>query len=170
PMRPAARPRNGRELLGWLIAAIILVGGLSYWLGTRTAGDNVIPYAPQGGRPSATLPLPEATRVVPNADVQRVATPELRPVSEPEIHRVTERTSAPRPAWRPLPRSVPREVTERVQRTIATEETDRVSAAQRGAAAPVVLPPPVNTQNVRLWPARESAGAAGRLVQIGAFG
>jgi hypothetical protein len=67
---------------------------------------------------------------------------------------------------------VPKQVADRVKRTIVTEEIDHIAQAQGrppGRPAPTV-PRAANTQNVRLWPARESAGASGRVVQIGAFG
>jgi hypothetical protein len=67
-------------------------------------------------------------------------------------------------------------VADRVQRVMATDEMDKIADAQQTAAAARVQqskPPALvvpNTQNVKLWPARESAGATGRVVQIGAFG
>jgi len=170
PARPAKPPRqsSGGGVLGWVFAAILLVAGGSFWLGTRTGTDVTGVPSRSSAPPSATLPLPEATRIAPGEAVQRVAPPELRPVPEPEVHRVTERA----PSWRPLPRTVPKQVADRVKRTIVTEEIDHIAQAQGrppGRPAPVV-PRAANTQNVRLWPARESAGASGRVVQIGAFG
>jgi hypothetical protein len=55
---------------------------------------------------------------------------------------------------------------------MATDEMNKVAGAQQGAAAKTepAVPPVANTQNVKLWPARYSAGATGRVVQIGAFG
>lgn len=170
PARPVKPPRQsgGGGMLGWAFAAILLVAGASYWLGTRT-GTDVTGSAPRSSAPpSATLPLPEAERVVPEETVPRVAPPEVRPVSEPEVRRVTERA----PSWRPLPRTVPKQVADRVKRTIVTDEIDHISQAQGrppGSPAPAV-PRAANTQYVRIWPARESAGASGRVVQIGAFG
>ena len=170
PVRPAKPPTQsgGGGLLGWVFAAILLVGGVSYWLGTRTGTDVTGTPARSSAPPSAALPLPEATRVAPGEDIQRVAPPELRPVPEPVVRGVTERA----PAWRPLPRTVPKRVADRVKRTIVNDEIDHISQAQGrppGRPAPAV-PRAANTQNVRLWPARESAGATGRVVQIGAFG
>jgi hypothetical protein len=170
PVRPQAAPKrtnlpNG--LLGWVVAAILLVAGSSYWLGTRTA--DVSEDSSGAARRSATVALPEASQAAPDQNVQPVAVPEAQPVPEPEVRRVTERSAAPaRPAWRPLPHSVPKSVADRVQRTVATEERDRVAIEQKAPAAAV--PRPVNTQNVRLWSPWTSAGAAGRVVQIGAFG
>jgi len=165
--RPAAKPKSGSELIGWAIAAILFVAAASYWLGTRTGGENSVPQGVPGASRNATVPLPEVGRVTPSEEIQRVSPPDVRPVPEPEVHRVTERAVPGKPSWRPLPRTVPKSVAERVQRTVATEERDRVAAARRGAPAPAAIP---NTQNVKLWPARVSSGASGRVVQIGAFG
>lgn len=172
PSRPAARSTparnsNSNAMLGWALAAILLVAGLSYWLGTRTAGEQA---GPASASPTAALPVPAPARAAPET-VQPVTPPEAHPIAEPEVQRVTERAAPSRPAWRPLPREVPREVADRVQRTIATEEADRIAVAQTGVAAkPPAVPAPVNTQAIRLWPAREAGGAYGRVVQIGAFG
>jgi len=164
---PPKRVSANSALLGWAFAAILLVAVFSYWLGTRT-GEQ----APTSVPPSATVPLPSPSQPQPNEQVQPVVSPEVQPVREPEIRRVPERSATvTRPSWKPLPREVPREVAERVQRTIATEEADKVSSAQTGVP-PKAKPAPVvpNTQAVKLWPARESGGAYGRVVQIGAFG
>ncbi len=168
PVRPAKPPREsgGGGLLGWAFAAILLVAGVSYWLGSRTGTEGIRTPSRSSAPPSATLPLPEATRVEPGEIVQPVAPPEARPVPQPEVRRVAEKAQT----WRPLPHTVPKEVAERVKRTVATEEKDRVSAAQERDSVAVAVSPVLNTKNVRLWPARESAGAVGRVVQIGAFG
>ena len=170
PARPPAAPKRTSlptGFLGWAVAAILLVAGFSYWLGTRSTEtpQKRSTVAP----PSASVTLPKRSTVPSPEDVQPVVVPEVQPVPEPEVRRVTERSAAPsRPAWRPLPHSVSKSLAARVQRTVATEERDRV-AAQQKAPAPVI-PRPVNTQNVRLWSPWTSAGAAGRVVQIGAFG
>lgn len=176
PDEPARAPRQasgGGGMLGWALAAILLVAGGSYWLGTQTGGEQR--DAGVNAPPNTTVTLPQATRAGRIQEIQPVAPTELRPVGEPEVRPVTGRTPTPnRPSWRPLPRTVPKEVADRVQRTVATEELDRVSGAQNGTSAKAgqapAAPPANNTQNVKLWPARESAGSAGRVVQIGAFG
>lgn len=170
PARPAKPPKQpaGGGILRWAVAAILLVAGVSYWLGTRT-GTDVMTIPPRSSTPpSATLPLPEATRVAPREEVQRLAPPEVRPIPEPEVRPVTERA----PSWRPLPRTVPKEVADRVKRTIVTDEIDHISQTQgTSSGRPAqAISRPANTQYVRLWPARYSEGATGRVVQIGAFG
>jgi hypothetical protein len=178
PDEPPARQtklkagRSGNNIVAWAFAALLIVAGVSFWLGTRTTDQS-----PLAAPPSATVTLPAQVSSQPlnaGADqVQPVTPPALQPVQEPEIHRVTERpAAASRPTWRPLPREVPQDVADRVQRTMATDEADRVAGIQTGTppkAAPAVPVVP-NTQSVRLWSARESGGAFGRVVQIGAFG
>ena len=173
PARPVAarQTSNKNSVLGWSIAGVLVVAGASYWLGTRTATDG----APQtSAPPGTTLTLPDARPAQPEV-VPPVASPEVSRVAEPEVHRVVERPS--KPGWKPLPRTVPKEVSERVERTMATDEMDKISTAQQAAVAILRSEPPrqivpavPNTQNVKIWPARTSAGATGRVVQIGAFG
>jgi hypothetical protein len=170
PARPARTPKQpaGGGILRWAVATILLVAGVSYWLGTRTGTDVTFGPPRSSAPPSAALPLPEATRVAPREEVQRLTPPEVRPIPEPEVRGVTERS----PSWRPLPRTVPKPVADRVKRTIVTDEIDHISQTQEippGRPAQAISRP-ANTQYVRLWPARESAGASGRVVQIGAFG
>jgi hypothetical protein len=170
PVRPgAARKASSHGVLAWVVAGVLLVAAGSYWLGTRNAGGDQATQ-PQA-RPGTTLTLPDPRPVQPEV-VAPVTSPEVPRVAEPEVRRVVERSG--KPAWKPLPRTVPSEVAERVERTMATEEMDKVAGAQ-GVTAKAqppkpLLPPVANTQNVKLWPARESAGATGRVVQIGAFG
>lgn len=170
PARAAgARQPSRNGMLGWLVAAVLLVAGVSYWLGTRASSDDET--QPQN-RPSATLALPDARPAEPEV-VAPVTSPEIPRVVEPEVRRVVERPS--KPQWKPLPHTVPKEVADRVERTMATAERDKVADAQGAATAKAeppkpIVPPVANTQNVKLWPARESAGATGRVVQIGAFG
>ena len=171
PARPGeARKASSHGVLGWAVAAILLVAGGSYWLGTRNATDS--PGNPPQVQPSTTLTLPDAQRVEPEV-VAPVTSPDIPRVAEPDIRRVAERPG--KPTWKPLPRTVPKDVAERVERTMATDEMDRIAGSQ-GALAPnaqppkPIVPPVANTQNVKLWPARYSAGATGRVVQIGAFG
>jgi hypothetical protein len=172
PVRSARPPRRrSGSLIGWAFAAILSVAALSYWLGMQSRPEATSPPVGTSGQPSATLVLPEAKRVEPGQVVEPVQAPDVRPVPAPEIRPIVEApVSANRPAARRLPRAVPPAVAARVKRTVVTEEIDRVAKAQAQAAPkrPVVAAP--NTQAVKLWPARQSAGASGRVVQIGAFG
>jgi hypothetical protein len=158
-------------MLGLVAAALLVVAGGSYWLGTRTSDES---ESASDVSPGATLSLPEARPPKPEA-APPTASPEVARAAEQEVR--PERTpTVARPAWKPLPRTVPQAVADRVQRVMATDEMDKIADAQQTAAAARVQqskPPALvvpNTQNVKLWPARESAGATGRVVQIGAFG
>lgn len=157
---PKRERAGGRELLGYALVVLLLVGGASFWIGSRSQAP-----APHS-TPSATIQLPDARQLVPDEEIQAVPQPEIRPVPEPQVQ-VPVRSS---PTAQRLPRSVPSDVAERVKRTIVTDEIDRVAQAQDSAAVKPLTPPAPNTQNIRLWPARYSAGASGRVVQIGAFG
>lgn len=161
--KPAPKRERGgaRELLGLALIAMLLVGGASFWLGSRSH----VPAPEAHSTPSATIQLPKASDLVPD-DIQPVTEPEIRRVSEPQVQTPLE--SGPTPQR--LPRTVPSGVAERVKRTIVTDEIDRVAQAQDSAAVKPLVPAVPNTQAIRLWPARYSAGAAGRVVQIGAFG
>jgi hypothetical protein len=178
PPRAKARDAGSSNLVYmWAVLAMLLVAAASYWLGMRTAGDGDVPNV---SKPSATVDLPRAedsaplVQAPPAPEVQPAPAPEVRPVPQPSL-----RISSP-PARR-LPRTVPPAVAERVKRTMATDEIDRVAAQQEKRPAPaetkpVAAPPapaaakPAQPQKLTVWPARESAGASGRVVQIGAFG
>ena len=162
PISAPKRERGGaRELLGLAVMALLLVGGASFWLGSRGQ-----PPAPEAhSSPGATVPLPTARDLVPD-EIPPVTEPEIRRVSEPQIQAPADSS----PTAQRLPRTVPSGVAERVKRTIVTDEIDRVAQAQDSAAVKPLAPPVPNTQYIRLWPAQQSAGAAGRVVQIGAFG
>jgi len=159
---PKRERGGGRYLLGLALIALLLVGGASFWLGSRSQA----PLRPTRSTPSATIQLPKARDLVPDEEIQPAPQPEIRPVPEAEVQAPVRSN----PTAKRLPRSVPGEVAERVKRTIVTDEIDRVAQAQDSAAVKPLTPPVSNTQNVRLWPARYSTGATGRVVQIGAFG
>jgi hypothetical protein len=170
PVRSARPPRRRSSgLVGWAFAAILIIAGLSYWLGTQSRPETGAPGGASSDQPSATLVLPEAKRVEPGEVVAPVQSPDVRPVPAPDFRSGADvPVRANRPASQRLPRHVPASVAARVKRTVVTEEIDRVAKAQAVPKRPAAAAP--NTQNVKLWPARESAGASGRVVQIGAFG
>jgi hypothetical protein len=159
---PKRERAGGRELLGYALIVLLLVGGVSFWIGSRSQAPAPASQATR----SATIQLPDARQLVPDQEIQPIPQPEIRSVPEPQVQ-APVRSS---PTAQRLPRTVPSEVAERVKRTIVTDEIDRVAQAQDSAAVKPLAPPIPNTQNIRLWPARYSAGASGRVVQIGAFG
>jgi hypothetical protein len=175
PSKPAAarKAQSGtRSFFGWAAAVLLAVAGTSYWLGVETA-DKVEPALRTAPRPpTITAPLPEPRPAPPQASEPQVrvaAPPEVRPAPMPVV------SVAP-----PQPRAAARKRAQpRIRReSPPTQELKRVVSDQRDAPAVappptvVVIPPRAPTQTRRLtaWPARQSAGASGRLVQIGAFG
>src|SRR3989442_8488363 len=84
PKAKATPPkRGGRELVGWVAAAFLLVGGASFWLGSRSEAPETQPSAQsKTAQPSATVPLPPAR------SVQEVAIgpqPQVSPAPAPEV-------------------------------------------------------------------------------------
>jgi len=106
PARPSRQADKGTALLGWMVAVLLFVGGGSYWLGTRSAGDNGVATAPR-----TTLALPEAepapTEVVRPAPVA----PPAR-VPEAQVRRPAMPKVSAEPGFR-LPRTIPEDLPER---------------------------------------------------------
>ena len=147
PARPAKRRQSG--LTPWVAATILFVAGIGSWLGYR----SVAPSSEMPVRPSpraATVRLPAA----------RPATPEVRFPAQSEVKTATVaevRPSSPREI-RIAPAPAPR---------ARQSSPASVAKAVEPALAPVVAPP---IAPVGPWEPRVTTGAAGRLVQIGAFG
>jgi hypothetical protein len=156
---PASAKRRAVDFAGWAVAAMLLVAGLSYWLGTRTALIEEPERTAVGRLGSVAVPLP-----APRAPNQ-VTSPEAAPVPTPTIE-IPRRTRERPPARkRPAP-------AERQQTSETTSEGKTAEAAKPVVAptVPVKARPIARPQPLTLWPARTSQGASGRLVQIGAFG
>lgn len=156
---PKRESRGSRRLLGWAFAAILFVAGISYWLGTRTVSEAPVSTHKIAAQPSATLALPEARRVEPTEEVHPVTVPEARPVTAPEAR--------PAPPVQRMSHRSYRRAQVRARRVIVTQHIDRVHREQARKSAGAAAH---NTQNVKIWSPWESAGASGRVVQIGAFG
>ena len=164
--RPQARAKtNARELLGWALAALLIVAASSYWLGMRSQ------------RQPGAFSLPSA-ETVKLPDVRESAQPQVPIVEEPEAAPVTapRQTIERRPhrgRFAPAPRRrtlSPMELTGTdLSKTVEQQEKTTRAAAEPAKPAPAVKPLADRSQ-LRLWPATESAGASGRLVRIGAFG
>lgn len=152
-----AKPAANRRLIGAAAGTLLLVAGVSFWLGSRPE----VP-APQSVQPRSvtTVPLPEPrppsqeVAIAPQPEVRPVATPEVRPAPAPEV-----RIAAP-PARK-------------------AQEADKSAAAEQDAvessAEAKVLPAPAKPAEarpvpLRPWQPRVVAGASGRLVEVGAFG
>jgi len=145
---PPAKSRSLGFLL-LVIAGALAIAAASYWIG-RTSGT--VPLAkPKASRPSTTIALPEARPAEPQVPLERV--PEVRPDVAPTVAPEPQReVSIPRPPVRQLSKAVP---PKKPPKAIAAKPAPAV----RAQPAPLTL-----------WPSARSAGAAGRLIQVGAFG
>ena len=172
---PRATPRKAKsrphELLGWAGAAVLLVAGASIWLGTHSEGPQASSSAREGAaQPSATVPLPRPQ--VSTAPVPQVATapaPEVRAAPVPEVHPALHRTiHLTRAEAAAARRSA-------AERRVEAKLAARAPAEVAPAPAPVVRAAPsqavvTHAGPLRPWQPRVVSGAAGRLVEVGAFG
>jgi len=169
---PARKQRSKtagtQGLAGWAVAAVLLVAGGSYWLGTKTAAppESAQVQTSPGSTPETTLTLPEAF-APDQPEVPMTAAPEVSPAPAPVV---TIPSSVTRPARRERRPRLTREEppTANLEETVGAQTAASESTEAKVAAAP----PPVvaKPQPPKLWPSRQVKGAAGRLVQIGAFG
>jgi hypothetical protein len=169
---PKPRPNGGgRDMLGWALAGAVVIAAGSYWLGIQNGrSDGDAPMSvPTAREPAATVKLPE-----PRVDAPQVAIappPEVRPapmptvsLPEPRVQKPVRRQSAP---------AKRRKLSPTEPRNSALAETVRKQTPPRKAApapAQAVRATAARAQTLTLWPARESRGAYGRVVRIGAFG
>ena len=65
PDEPARAPNRTGGLVAWAAAAILLVAGTSYWLGTRSGPQKTEITATSSGRPGRpmVIPLSESMRL-----------------------------------------------------------------------------------------------------------
>jgi hypothetical protein len=148
--RPAKRRRP--NVAAWGAAAIVMIAGCAFWLGEYVVRQPGV-LAPQPTT-ETTVRLPEP----------RTVTPEVRLPDAPQVN-----TPAP-VAVRPAPT---REVRISVPPAAHAPRTEDKSAAverEAAAAAPPTTVAPTRAAMPKPWNPRVFAGAAGRVVQIGAFG
>src|SRR4051812_21531951 len=92
PKPRAAPAKKGRlgDLTGWAAAAVLLVAGASFWLGTRSETGEQFPQT-GSAPPAASVAVPEAptvpqdVRFAPQPEVAPVRAPEVRPAPAPEV-------------------------------------------------------------------------------------
>jgi hypothetical protein len=157
---PKLAKRRGGALLGWAAALIVAVGGAGFWLGSSSVEQQ--PTAPARQPASATIVLPEVhssqpeIKIPTQPEVSPTPAPEVRQPAAPQVH-----FSQPKPAPKPAARLAPAEA--------EAEQAAPVAQAVAAAKAVVAIP---RQQAAPLtpWQPRVVAGAAGRLVEIGAFG
>jgi len=164
PVRKAAPvERRSWNLTVWAVAALVLVAGAFFWLGSRTPTKE-LPAASGPSGATVTVPAPKIipapapppeVRMAPQAQVAPAPQPEVRVIRVPEIRIV--------PA--PAPKVSPAEVAKEFALPDVTEVTPTTTQTAVVAPKTVAKPAPL-----RPWPPRVVAGASGRLVQIGAYG
>ena len=165
PQAEAARRSGNSALLGWGAAALALVAGAGFWLGTRSVEEQPVPNARQSG-PAMTIPLPEPRSAQP--EVRLPEQPEVRTAPEPEVRPSPARQVRIAPPPQKADESGPSETAppaaQPAQQAAAAVEQPQ-PAVKSAAAAPRTQAMPL-----RPWQPRLVSGAAGRLVEIGAFG
>jgi hypothetical protein len=155
PKPRAAKAASG--LIGWIVAAVLLIAGVSYWLGMRSADLPDSDARPQITSPTTTVPLPQPKQAQPQ--VPTATMPEVEPVAAP-----------PSPvAERPAPAHVARRLKTMQEAPAQHAETGKAKSVSEerpdseDAAAALKVDPH------RPWPVRVKDGASGRLVRIGTF-
>src|SRR3954470_9313963 len=100
PRAKAPAAKSGRtDLTAWAAAAVLLVGGVSFWLGSRTnGGEETMRTNPPS---SATVAVPQArpaepqqVRLAPQPEVAPVRIPEVRQAPAPEVRIAPPRRSS----------------------------------------------------------------------------
>lgn len=169
PKAPAPRKavpvkRGAIDLVGWGTAAILLVAGASFWLGTKSPAPQV---STPVTAPSSTVAVPQPrsapapeVRLAPQPEVAPVPAPLVRPTPAPQVH------IAPPPVRRVATHESAKPTT-----SVPEEKATQPEAEPKAAtSAPARASKPAAPAKLTPWPPRVTAGAYGRLVQIGAFG
>ena len=159
---PRRRKQGKRDRAAWALAGALIVAGLSIWIPsaipTYRQAEPAKPAAPE-----VSVPLPEP-RLAPVSQVRPEPQPQVAPAPVHEIRPAPMREVHIAPSPRPLARQAAPESKP------ATTEKPEVVEKEAAASAPApaaIAPPPAQ---LRPWPPRITAGAAGRLTQVGAFG
>lgn len=153
--QPRAR-RRSRGPVPLAAAAVLLIAGASYWMGQRSIPE---PVAQAPSRPSTTVALPQA-RPVPQPELGPERVPEIEPVAVPSVRPTPQRQA-------PLRRPEPSAETKPAIDAAPAPPTAEPSAPVEKIATPPAASAP---RPLTLWPSRVRSGAAGRLIQVGAFG
>jgi hypothetical protein len=147
--------RRSRGMAGWAVASMLIVAAASFWFGSRTQDDHV-PPAPVQVAHHAPAPAARVSHPVQQREVHFAPQPEVAPARPPEVR------PSPAPQVRIAPPPERKVSTDQVVKQVASEapvERQQAAAAKAAPEAPLVP-----------WPSRVTAGAYGRLVQIGAYG
>ena len=160
PDEPTPRPvKRSRSIAIWALAAAMLVGTGGVWLGVSSIEQSST--LRQQSPPATTVRLPAPRPAEPQ--VPLAVQSEVKPVLQPEVHPAPVREvkiyiPVERPAVHDSGPSAPQK-----------RAPDAVPRAPE-TASPVVTKPAQPVAVPKPWNPRIFTGAAGRLVQIGAFG
>ena len=165
PDEPAPRkaPQQRANVVGFAAAAILLVAIFGFLVGVRSVRHQQSSPVSSKAQSAMTAPLPRA-RPAPSPEVRISANPDVRPVGEPQVRPVpTREVRITVPARsRAHQHAAPTKAHARHEAPAESIPVPQIARPMAPPAAQYVLPPP--------WPPRVISGAAGRLVQIGAFG
>jgi hypothetical protein len=168
-LRPALKERPRKSLLPLAAATVALVGLAGFWMGARSVHQPALQTI-QHERPTMTVELPPS-RPVASPEVRLPAQRDVRPEPVAVVRPVPEREVriAVPPHAKAAARSEVTTVPIRQATPVQSQQNQRVESSSQPArfsvpnsSAPFIAPIP--------WNPRVFAGAAGRLVQVGAFG
>ena len=164
PDEPKPQPVKRRGNLAiWAGGAVALVAAGAFWAGVSSVQPPASSPVPRA-KSTTTVRLPEPRQEVPELRIQ--AQPEVRLAPAPLVRSAPTREV--RIAAPPVQRPAAHEAG--ASTTPAEKNGEAVSAQHPAAATPAIAPQTSDYVLPRPWPPRVVAGAAGRLVQIGAFG
>ena len=145
---PKLTSRGSGGAIATALAAVLVVGGIGAWFGARNVEEQAPPLARKA---ATTVRLPSPKQAAPvQPQVPLAVQPQVSPapIREVRIYVPVERHPAHEATSN---ETAPESVTKTARPPVVTQP-----------ARPFVLPRP--------WNPRDLAGAAGRVVQIGAFG
>lgn len=164
PDEPKPQPVKHRGNLAlWAAGAVVLVAAGAFWAGVSSVQPPASSPVRQA-KSTTTVRLPEPRREVPELRIQ--AQPEVHLAPAPQVRSAPTREV--RFAAPPAPRPAAHETA--ASANPVEKSAQPLSARQPAAATPAIAPATSADVVPKPWPPRVVAGAAGRLVQIGAFG
>jgi hypothetical protein len=164
PDEPQAKPvKRRRPVIMWAAVVILLVASGGFWFGLNNGHEPRL-IEPRRQPAATTVRLPEPrpappeVRIAPQPQVRLTPTPQVRPAPSREVR------IAAGPIVHKSAHAAP-SAPEKPATAVAAERptpTPPVATSTVPPAQPFVMPRP--------WQPRVVVGAAGRLVQVGAFG
>ena len=150
-VQPPRVRRRGSKVMVWAGGVLAVVAAAGFWIGTRTLQEQA-PAPVQRISPSTTVPLP----------APRTAEPVVQPPRQPEVTPTPLRDVRPAPVSE-IRISTPPKVVPQKNSQSEAEAAKQEPVTPAPVAAPQAAP-------AKPWNPRVFNGAAGRIVQIGAFG